>query len=520
MAYKTDNIVVVGGGSAGWITAATLIKVFPNKNITVVESSEIPKIGVGESTVQEFTSWLNLLDIDYKDFMAYTNATYKLGIGFTNFKTVDSPTFYYPFGQPDLTDTLYGLNDWHFKKAFNSNILESDYLEYYYPQAGCLNNNKIIIDQPDLFYPYYKVNKDAVYQFDASLFVKWLSIKYAIPKGVKQIIGTVGNINGDENGITSLILKDGTLVSGDLFIDCTGFKSLLLESYLKEPFHSIKDVLPNNKAWATHIPYSNKEKELKNYTNCTGEKNGWVWNIPLWNRMGSGYVYSDEFVDDDTALKEYKNYLNSTKMVYHDSNRSEVLDFKKIEIKNGYHERFWVKNVCAIGLAAAFIEPLESTGLMLTHESAIDLVNTIQNREYVTRWDIDSFNKNNVQNFKQIVQFVTHHYQLSQRDDTPYWKKITMEKEYPNDYFELSRQVYTDRYFTATNWACIAVGLGYKSVTPTIAKQSAFFRDINQRSILGPYFTLRDDRRKLWKNIIDKAPTHYQYLKENIYNEN
>lgn len=519
MAYKTDNVVIVGGGSAGWMAASTFIKAFPNKNITLIESSSIPKVGVGESTVQDITSWLNYLDIDYKEFMAYTNASYKLAIGFTNFKTQISSTFYYPFGSPDLTDTLFGINDWHFRKTLNPNIPDSDYVKYYYPQAHCFDTNKIFMDEEKLFYPYYRTDKDIVYQFDASLFGDWLANKYAIPKGVKRIIGTVGRINGNEDGIISIVLEDGTEVFGDLFIDCTGFRSLLLGQYLNEPFISLRDVLPNNKAWATQVPYNDKEKELKTYTNCTGEKNGWVWNIPLWNRMGSGYVFSDEFVDDDTALQEYKNHLDSHNMVFYDPNRSKSLDFKKIEIRNGYHERFWVKNVCAIGLSNGFVEPLESTGLMMIHQFVRDLVSTIQNRDHVTRWDIDSFNKNNVETIRGISKFVAMHFQFSQRDDTPYWKKLTMEKEYPNDYFDLSKQVYNNREFYSPIWSCIAVGLGYTTITPIILQELNFSKNLNLIDHLNAGFIARDQKRKLWKESIDTAPTHYEYLKKNIYNE-
>ncbi len=519
MAYKINSVVILGGGSAGWMTASTFIKAFPNKNITVVESSSIPKVGVGESTVQEFSSWLNYLDIDHKDFMSYTNASYKLAIGFTNFKTSNSPTFYYPFGTPDLTDTVFGINDWHFKKALDPNILDSDYVKSYYPHAHCFETNKLFIDEEKLFYPYYRTDRDLAYQFDASLFGDWLANKYAIPKGVKRIIGNLGRINGTEEGITSLVLEDGTEIFGDLFIDCTGFRSLLLGQYLNEPFTSLKDVLPNNKAWATQVPYNDKEKELKTYTNCTGEKNGWVWNIPLWNRMGSGYVFSDEFVDDDTALQEYKNHLDSHNMVFYDPNRSNSLEFKKIEIRNGYHKRFWVKNVCAIGLSNGFIEPLESTGLMMIHQFVRDLVRTIQNREYITLFDIDSFNKNNVETMKNIAKFVAMHYQVSQRDDTPYWKKLTMEKEYPNEYFDVSRQVYNNKEIYSPVLACIAVGLGYKAITPVTIRELNFSADLNLLDSLNNAFITRDKKRQMWKTVIEKAPTHYEYLKKNIYNE-
>jgi rRNA maturation protein Rpf1 len=156
---------------------------------------------------------------------------------------------------------------------------------------------------------------------------------------------------------------------------------------------------------------------------------------------------------------------------------------------------------------------------MMIHQFVKDLINTLQNREYITRWDIDSFNKNNVETIKNISKFVAMHFQLSQRDDTPYWKKLTMEKEYPNDYFGLSNQVYRDREFNSSVYACISVGLGYRPITPGILQEFNFFKDSNLINQLNPYFVARDQKRKFWKEQIDKAPTHYEYLKKNIYNE-
>jgi tryptophan halogenase len=236
--------------------------------------------------------------------------------------------------------------------------------------------------------------------------------------------------------------------------------------------------------------------------------------------MGSGYVFSDEFVDDETALQEYKNHLDSHNMVFYDPNRSKSLEFKKIEIRNGYHERFWVKNVCAIGLSNGFIEPLESTGLMMIHQFVLNLVSTLENREYITNWDISSFNKNNVTVFKNITKFVTYHYQLSQRDDTPYWKKITMEKNYPEHYFELSEQLFNNKNYTYHNMACIGIGLGFRPITPSILNTLNFNNDTNIENNLKPFFLLREKQQQQWKNIIDKTPTHYEYLRDNIYYEN
>ena len=206
-----------------------------------------------------------------------------------------------------------------------------------------------------------------------------------------------------------------------MFIDCTGFKSLLLTA-LNEPFISYSDMLPNNKAWATRVPYKNKEAELEPFTNCTAIDNGWVWNIPLWSRLGTGYVYSNKFVTDEQALEEYKQYLMSDKMLY-PRTREEVdaLEYKNIDMRVGIHERTWVKNVVAIGLSAGFIEPLESNGLFSVHQFLFKLVKVLQ-RPATTQWEVDAYNAATFGIFRNFAEFVAQHYALSVRDDTEYWK--------------------------------------------------------------------------------------------------
>jgi tryptophan halogenase len=520
MSTKINSIVIVGGGSAGWMSAASLIKAFPNKKITVIESSDIPKVGVGESTVQEITTWLNFLDIDHKDFMKHTNAAYKLGIGFTNFKTAKSPTFFYTFGNPDISNTYFGLNDWLFQKALDPQIADTEYAEYFYPQANSFKTNKLVMDYHETMSHSYRVDRDVVYQFDASLFGSWLANNYAIPKGVTRIINTVKKIEGSKEGITALILENGIKIEADLFIDCSGFKSLLLGEFMEVPFISTKEVLPNNKAWYGPVQYTNKEKEMQTFTNCTAVNNGWIWNTPLWSRIGTGYVYSDEFVDDDTALQEFKDYLDSNSMVIPDSNRSKNMEFKQVQIKNGYYERSWEKNVVAIGLSAGFLEPLESTGLLFIHDFLSQLIHTLQRREFITAFDITSFNKNFVYYMKNTTQFVSLHFQLSQRADTPYWDKITNNVSYPDEYFNITKDVFTDRVIHNPVHTAIAVGLGYNPCTSLLVSNLDFEFQRNTKELLEPYIKHRKLKQKEWKKIIDKAPTHYQYLKENIYNEN
>jgi flavin-dependent dehydrogenase len=387
------KILIVGGGSAGWMTAATLESQFPNYKISLIESKTISTVGVGESTIGQIVDWMRLLKIEDKDFIKHVDGSYKLSIKFTDFYK-KGESFHYPFGEPHLKGNRLENNDWWFKKILYPKTPYSDYADCINPlQMAYVNQNKFDINE---------VAK--AYHFDATKFGSWLKNNYC--KKIKHIIEDVVSVEQDENGIKSLNNKH----KADLYIDCTGFKSLLLDKTLKEPFESYSDILPNDSAWATKIPYKNKEKQLEPFTNCTAIENGWVWNIPLWSRIGTGYVYSSKFVDDETALKEFKNHLGQ-----------EDLEFKNIKMRVGIHNRLWVKNVVAIGLSAGFIEPLESNGLFSVHEFLMKLVRNLQ-REKTSQWDKDNFNYQCKHLFREFAEFVALHYALSHRNDTEYWK--------------------------------------------------------------------------------------------------
>ena len=390
---KNKKIIIVGGGSAGWMTAATLESQFPNYKISLIESKNIPTVGVGESTLGQITDWMRLLKIKDKDFIKHVDGSYKLSIKFTDFYK-KGEAFHYPFGQPSIDKNKAETNDWWFKKMLHPKTPYSDYADCTYPlQMSYVNQNK---------FDENEVTK--AYHFDATQFGLWLKNNFC--KKIKHIVEDVVSIETNEDGIKSLNKKH----KADLFIDCTGFKSLLLGKTLKEPFESYSDMLPNDSAWATKIKYKNKKKELVPYTNCTAIQNGWVWNIPLWSRIGTGYVYSSKFVDDDTALKEFKKHLGQ-----------KNLEFKNIKMRVGIHNRLWVKNVVAIGLSAGFIEPLESNGLYTVHEFLIKLVRNLQ-RDKTSQWDRDNFNYQCKHMFREFSEFVALHYALSHRTDTPYWK--------------------------------------------------------------------------------------------------
>jgi tryptophan halogenase len=529
MPKKIDKIVIVGGGSAGWMSAAHLIKFFPNKEIVVVESPDIPIVGVGESTLGQIRNWTHALGIDEKDFMKYTNASYKMSIKFTDFYKKDAGSFHYPFGVPVFIDAPEELLEWQAKKILYPDTPVADYARTYYPIMPLVENNKYTTNE-DGELDGFRSDLSVAYHFDSALFGQWLKNNFCIPRGVKNIRQTVINIPTNDNGIQHLALDNGDIVTADLFIDCTGWKSLLLDKTLNEPFISWEDTLPNNKAWATQVDYKEKEKELEGYTNCTAIDNGWIWNIPLWSRLGTGYVYSDKFISDEDALTEFKQYLMSDKMtVPRTQEEVDSYNYRNITMRVGIHERTWVKNVVAIGLSAGFIEPLESNGLFTVHEFLTSLVNTLE-REYITQWDKDVYNSACKAMYTNFAEFVSLHYALSVRDDTPYWVEATS-KTYSNDlvhrtptthvgFHDLAeRKMFKFAHEGGGGIHCISTGMNYFMLHRHQLIFAENHRGIDAKLHCDEFVFRRKFLQQKWQAVADRAPTLYQYLKDKVHNE-
>lgn len=525
MSKQINKIVIVGGGSAGWMTASTLIKCFPEKEIILVESPGIPTVGVGESTIGGINNWINLLGLKDTDFMKATDASYKLSIQFTDFYKKGSGSFHYPFGYVNTEGNVADKNDWHFKKMLNPETPVSDYATCMYPNMALVNENKIDKNL-DGSIPGFIFGKDTAYHFDATKFAAWLRDNYSIPRGVKHIQQEVIGHPMNEDGIEHLVLKNGETISADLFIDCTGFKSHLLAGAMQEPFTSYEDILPNNSAWATRVPYIDKEKELVGYTDCHAIGNGWVWSIPLWSRLGTGYVYSDKFVSDEDALEEFKEHLESK------GYPTEDLEFRKLKMRVGIHERLWVKNVCAIGLSAGFIEPLESNGLFTIHEFLFKLVRTL-GRGFISEIDKNLFSSACKTQFKQFADFVALHYALSHRDDTEYWRAqgsrdyskylgITDDISHAQNIFQIiATQKYNDFHFIqggTSGLHAICVGLNYMPTDMFCMNAYNFASPDFAHEYMRSAVAKLEEKVETWKSLVENSPKLIDYLQENIYN--
>ena len=481
------KICIVGGGSAGWMTATTLSNLLDCENITLIESPNTPTSGVGESTHRRFTAWLELLDIEGEEFLKETGGSIKHSIKFTNFLKKDSGSFHYPFGDPHFESSLAWMC------IEEGMFTHNDYAKHMNPLAVVADMGKV------------DWTADLSFHLDAVKFAQYLRKNHC--EDVDYISADVVGFEESEKGIESLTLDDGSTVTADLFVDCTGFSSLLLGQYLKEPFIPYDNILPNDTAWATQVPYTDKEKELVAYTECTAIENGWVWNIPLWDKIGTGYVYSSKHVSDEDAKQELIKQLESRG---YDISECE---FKKLPMKIGRYERSFVKNVVAIGLSAGFIEPLESNGLFTVHENLIDLWKTLR-RGVPSQYMKNAYNAGTSYNFDEFAEFVAIHYVFTQRDDTQYWRDL-MNKDYDivgdKNYDKYGMLAYTREMYQHNEFRHPDKGFHYIASGMNVSAYTAPKNNPNQMPIC-------EMKRREWEDWIEEnLPTVHESLRKDIH---
>jgi len=525
---QINSVIIVGGGTSGWFTASALNKHCPEIDVTLIESPTVHTVGVGESTLLQINRFFQGLEMKDEDWMPHCDATYKGSIKFTDFYQ-KGEVFHFPFGPMDHSFQKFGTDDWFLKKWIYPNTPQSDFADTYWPAMPLVNKNRINLNKDGLI-PNFNFDRDWAYQFDAGKLGCWM--RDNLCQETIHILDHVTDIKLDERGwISSLTTKEHGDLTADLYVDCTGFKSLLLGEALKVPYISYSDMLINNGAWATKIPYADPHVEMDLATNGTALGNGWVWNIPLWSRIGGGYVYSKDFIDKDDALVEFQKHIG----------HGDELDYHHIDIRNGRHKKCWYKNCLAIGLSNGFLEPLESTGLVFAHEGADQLVMALQSRDrYITQLDRDSVNIEMQLHFECKKHFVGFHFYGSVRDDTEYWRWYTQELEVGEHWWAVhGNPVYIrDRsdetmglgfarfsHFSSTNFTdgilCVASGHHYNLYTDYIrnklqwqgfGKTKKYYREH-----LHEVFNYWDERNRKVNTIADNSPTQYEYLEKNIH---
>lgn len=403
MTIKT--ICILGGGTAGWMTAAGLSNKFSDLDIEIllIESEQIGTVGVGEATLPHIRFFNETLGISEKDFMKATEATFKLGIKFSDWGKIGDD-YIHPFG--DFGMPIRDIDFHHFWTKLCQNGHSKRLDEYSYPIVTA-EQNKFM--HPSKDHTKIESTLGYAYQFDSSLYAKVLR-SYAEARGVKRIEGKVvsaaqNDLTGD---ITSVTLEDGTEHAAQLFVDCSGFRGVLIEQTLETGYEDWSEWLPCNRAVTVA---SEILDPLPPYTRATARSAGWQWQIPLQHRTGNGYVYCSDYISDDEALHQLVSTING----------KALTEPKQLYFKTGKRRKLWNKNVVAIGLAGGFLEPLESTSIHLIQEGITELIQLFPDAQ-IAQSDRDEYNRRMDLNFERVRDFLLLHYVATQRDDSAMWK--------------------------------------------------------------------------------------------------
>lgn len=399
-----QKVVIVGGGTAGWISASSLARVLPKDryDITLVESDQIGIIGVGEATIPPIQDVHKMLGLNEADFVRSTEASFKLGIEFKNWSSKGS-SYFHPFGQYGREfDSVSFHQYWLRARSLG---FEGDLSEFSLGEKMA-KAGKFVPSSQD---PQSVLSTMGyAYHFDASLYAKFLR-RIAEGMGVTRTEGKVVDVRlaSDSGHIESIQLESGQSIEGDLFIDCTGFASLLIGKTLGVEFEDWSHLLSANRAVA--VPSENVGK-TKPYTQSIAHEAGWQWRIPLQHRTGNGFVFSDKYLSEDEATHTLLNNLEGEALA-----EPRVLRFK-----TGRRTQAWKKNCIAVGLSAGFIEPLESTAIHLVQTMIARLLQIFPQDGFQTA-DIDEFNQQFCREYDMVRDFIVLHYHLNQRGE-PLWK--------------------------------------------------------------------------------------------------
>ena len=507
------RVLVVGGGTAGWLTAANLAKALSTKEegsirVTLIESPDVPIIGVGEGTWPTMRATLERLGVDEGKFMQACDATFKQGTRFVNWG--DTPKDWKDNAYYHLFSSVFDPYDFNL----------APYWKLGYAPEG-INYAQAVGTQGELCdmglapkkitTPAYQGVQSYAYHLNAGNFSEFLRQHAVDNLGVEFISAHVEQVNLDEHGyITSVDTREAGVVEADFYVDCSGFKSMLLGEALGVGFNNINDTLLNDTAVVMQVPYQDENENVRPYTQSTAQEAGWLWDIGLRHRRGLGYVYCSGYTSQDRAEQVLREYAGS-----------EDLPARTIKMSVGYRDKYFHKNCVAIGLSAAFAEPLEASAIFLVEAAANMLCELFP----VTRSEMSSVEKKFNDSFhfrwRKTIDFMKLHYMLSRRDDNPYWIDSRNQASASESLLEMMehwRQHPPSRYdfdnvfepFVLESYQYVLYGMGFDADYE--AKRHCFNRVDEARKKFAQVQQAQDLVRKqdlpIHRELLDKV---YQY---------
>jgi tryptophan halogenase len=448
---RIRSIAIVGGGTAGWMAAAVLARSLPGTQtaITVIESADIGTVGVGEATIPPIIDLLRYLSIDEADFIRHTQATYKLGIKFVDWKTSGS-SYWHPFGTFGAAlNRRPFFHAWHKARAAGLTLNFNDY-------SGCA----ALADAGRFRFPDKDPASPAAglryaLHFDATLVARYLRA-YAERLGVARLERTVlGATRREDGAIDALQFGGGGDLRADLYIDCSGFRGILIEGVLATGYEDWSGMLPCDRAVAFPTELSTSRPP---YTRSLARAAGWQWRIPLQHRCGNGYVYSSAHCSDEQALTDLLGTVEG----------KTLAEPRYLRFVTGRRRKFWNRNCIALGLASGFLEPLESTSIHLVASGLYHLLEHFPDRDFDPA-NIDSYNEELTAEIERIRDFIVLHYCLTQREDAPLWRYCrTMDipdtlQQRIGMYRRTGRlRIRPGELFTDLSWFYVLEGLGVR----------------------------------------------------------
>ena len=488
------SIVVVGGGTAGWMTAAALANaVRRDCTITLIESDAIGTVGVGEATIPPIRTFNESLGIDEAAFVHATQGSFKLGIEFVDWGRRGG-RYFHPFGTYGRDFDMVPLHQYWLAARAAGAAPDLDDLSMARAAAQRGRFAPPTADPRNVRSTY-----DYAYHFDAGLYARFLR-DYAEARGVTRIEGKFGGVaqDGESGFVTHVTLDDGRDVAGDLFIDCSGFRGLLIEEALHTGYQDWTHWLPCDRALA--VPCARSD-DFTPYTRSTAREAGWQWRIPLQHRTGNGYVYCSSFIDDEAAA--------TTLMANLDGEAQG--DPRPLRFTTGRRNLFWNRNVVAIGLSSGFMEPLESTSIHLIQAGIAKLLALFPDRGF-DPMVIDEYNRLAINEFERIRDFIILHYKLTARDDSALWRycaamEVPETVAWKIEHFRRhGRLLARDAdLFGPASWLAVHMGQG------------------NEPQGLDPLLPHRDGDHRAWLQKLaaamaaaaDAMPTHAGFIAEN-----
>jgi len=490
---RVDRLVIVGGGTAGWMTAAALSKTLgPKYSISLIESEDIGTVGVGEATIPMIQQYNQALQLDEADFVRRTMGSFKLGIEFVDWGR-KGDSYIHGFGKIGQSMSLAPFYQFWLKQRATGNAGPLD--DYSLNTVAARANRFLPASAQHANSPLADIAY--AYHFDAALYAKYLR-EYAEARGVSRLEGKVASVKQHpESGfVTGVTLEDGRTVDGQLFIDCSGFRGLLIEQTLKTGYVDWSHWLPCNRAAAVQCE---RREALTPYTRSTAREAGWQWRIPLQHRVGNGYVFCADHLSEDEASERLLQRVEGP----------ALMTPKILKFVTGKRNLFWNKNVVAMGLASGFMEPLESTSIHLI-QSAIARLTTFFPHAGFDAVDIDAFNEQSHVEFDRIRDFLIFHYKATTRDDTPFWRQVrdmpipeTLQAKI--DLFRSNGRFFREQeeLFGEMSWVQVMIG---KGIVPR--RWHALVDSFDDAAVAKHV----EDTRRIIQNCLQVMPDHADFI--------